>query len=205
MENSKNNIQLLLEEYRALRDELLRCNENAQGILNWSYPVLVTLFLAGLYSIPNINQPIIVLGYYTLFVPICILSLATVWFGEIVRQQRVERYLFKLESRINGETSDNDKYKDKLHWHHWLRKASDDPLEGFQFSHYRNIATGYLLFALFSEIISVILILQMPYPNNLKYAILIAPILVLITIVWWFNYQANKYFKFGVFSSSPKI
>ncbi len=198
MMNDKRSSQLLLEEYRALREELLRCNGNAQGILNWSYPVLVSLFLAGLYGHFNLNQPVVVLAYYVLLIPAFITSLATVWLGEIVRQQRVEKYLFELEDRINGESEDDGYYNDRLYWHHWLRKIPKHPLEGFQYSHYRNIAVGYLLFVLFSELISITIVFQMHQHIIIKLLILLAPILSIISVVWWFNNQANKYFGKGV-------
>jgi hypothetical protein len=199
-----NDTILMLEEYKALRAELLKCNENAQSILNWSFPIVITLFLGGLFTAPRLDYSFLIYAYYLILVPMCITSLGTVWLGEIVRQQRAEKYLYELETKINGSVPDSEHGGDQLFWHHWLRKNPEGPLEGYQFDHYKNIALSYLLFIFFSEIISIWIVFQIERDIIIQVIGVIVPLILIVIAVWWFNRQGTRYFRYGVFSSRQK-
>ena len=189
-------IYLLIAEYNSIRAELLKCNQNAHSILNWSFPIIATLFIAGLFTASNQNFLAINFLYYLIVLPLSIVSIETVWFGEIVRQQRAEKYLFELEKRINNIVKEDSNKENKLYWHHWLRKTPEEPIEGLQFSHYRNIAISYLFFIFFSHLISVLFVFQINISILAKFFLLPTPFLFFFIAVKWLDYLGSHYFDY---------
>lgn len=189
-------LSVALEEYKATREELLSCNKNALSILNWGFSVAVALFSAGLASYAVFNFNTIRCVFFLLFVPICVVFIFSVWFGEVVRQQRVESFLCELEEKINS-CFDSGKV---LAWHHdWLRRKTENPLQGLQYSHYKNIALGFFLLIVFSQVLSVLTFFSICPETIYRLIFLFGPIGVLVLTLVHFQKNAMHYFQYDLF------
>jgi hypothetical protein len=189
-----------LEEYKALREEIIACNQNAHTILNWGFSTTAVLFSAGLGSEAIRNLQWVRVLYFLLLIPIYVTYTFFFWFGEIVRQQRADSFLCELEERINASVPRSATGK-RLRWHHdWLRRKTENPLQGLQYAHYRNIALGFLMAILASEALSVWAFFNLNGDREERLLFVLLPAAVYVIITSFFQGQAKHYFRYDLFA-----
>ncbi len=188
-----------LEEYKALRGEVIACNQNAHTILNWGFSTTAVLFSAGLGSEAIRNLQWVRVLYFLLLIPIYVTYTFFFWFGEIVRQQRADSFLCELEERINAAAP--QAARKRLLWHHdWLRRRTENPLQGLQYPHYRNIALGFLMAVLASEALSIWAFFNINTSREERLLFVLLPASVYVIITSFFQGQAKYYFKYDLFA-----
>ncbi|HHT9152848.1 MAG TPA: hypothetical protein ACFYEM_04855 [Candidatus Hypogeohydataceae bacterium YC40] len=106
-----------LEEYKTLRAESLQAIQNQHPALRLGALALGFL-LASAFTLLNFN---VLLAYLelTLFSPIVIALITTIWASEVGRMTRVGNYISALEKEINGKLKEKE---EALYWEQWLRK-----------------------------------------------------------------------------------
>jgi hypothetical protein len=107
-------IQVLLEEYRTLRQESLDTLSHRLTVVNFTFAAL-SVVIAAMLTTPGV--PDLVIGLVgVVFVPQAAKAGLFIWLGEYQRSQRAGRHLADLERRINAHMSGGDDEVRLLTW-----------------------------------------------------------------------------------------
>jgi hypothetical protein len=109
-------VSVALEEYRALRGEIIASLSMQQTVLSFSTLALGGLALAGLHELRQDGDPALALLIFLLLLPLVSYVTLFIWLGEYARTTRAGLFLSKLEQRINEWVGD-----DVLSWEQFLR------------------------------------------------------------------------------------
>jgi hypothetical protein len=111
--DSAQELNVILEEYKTLRQESLNAINNRVVIFGWSFTALTIITSAAVVSTLPIVVICLILGFA---VPLLAKFIIYVWLGEYERSQRAGAFIRVLETRINkqiGQTA--------LTWENHLR------------------------------------------------------------------------------------
>ena len=109
-------VSVALEEYRALREEIIASLSMQQTVLSFSTLALGGLALAGLHELRSDGDPALALLIFLLLLPLVSYVTLFIWLGEYARTTRAGLFLSGLEQRINEWVGD-----DALTWEQFLR------------------------------------------------------------------------------------
>ncbi len=113
-------VEIMLEEYKTLRQESLDAMKNRNTILTFGLAAIGALFTGNfLFYDSNVyvDYPFISSIMLILMIPAISSFLLLMWLGEYERSQRAGKFLVKLECKINLESS-----RGLLTWETHLRK-----------------------------------------------------------------------------------
>jgi hypothetical protein len=110
-------VSVALEEYRALRDEIVASLSMQQAVLSFSTLALGGLALAGFRALGTDGDDAVALVIFLLAVPVVSYVSLLIWLGEYARTTRAGRFLSELEHRINTWVG-----YETLTWEQFLRK-----------------------------------------------------------------------------------
>ena len=111
-----NRIDVLLEEYRSLRNEVNQAMNSGNQIMSFGLATMGALVLAG---VEVFTRPTSYWIFAVLF-PATGLLVLWMWFAELERMSRASHYLSRLEQDINRDLGSGQ----ALHWERWLRSGS---------------------------------------------------------------------------------
>jgi hypothetical protein len=137
-------IDVMIEEYKALRDEVVRTPSQRLQILSIGIASAAVLFAASINSIAVGNAHIVPGLALLLVIPsVCWASLDT-WIAEATRGRRASFYLWGIERRINRALGER-----VLAWEEELRKRDDPQMYMFR-GHYWHVWTVFTAIAAIS-------------------------------------------------------
>lgn len=132
-------VAVALEEYRALREEIIASLGMQQTVLSFSTLALGGLALAGFHELaPSGNSPLALL-IFLLVLPLVSYVSLFIWLGEFARTTRAGSFLSGLEQRINGWVG-----AETLTWERYLRT----PVEGKRPQYVWNVRAIFSFYAL---------------------------------------------------------
>ena len=114
-----------LEEYKALRAEILATMGTQHTILGFGVATLGLVIGAGL----SLQQQTSVVTFgliFTLFVPLFSAVVVTIWWGEVLRMIRAGHALALFEETINNHGADTGWPRPALGWESALRRCVPD-------------------------------------------------------------------------------
>jgi len=193
MDNKFLNLQL--EEYKFLREELLHSRSSRNSITNFGLATIGVFSIAGVTAMDK-N---IVFSYYifALFLPIVCCLVLAIWFGEVERTMLISHYCADLEKNINNTIS-SDSVMHALKWENWLRDNKDEigMIRNLKYAYIASIAL-YILLAFSSYVTSQFI----PYSAGLMKFILkiTIPVLIFSNSIWIFIRSLNCKFKKNIF------
>lgn len=118
-------LNVMLEEYKTLREESLQTMRNRNTILSFGIAVLAALFHAGVTALTEQNTKDFAFIVFNPIIPVASMLILTIWLGEADRMARVGVYLSKLEIKINERLAtlnpDRAITVNPLWWENWLR------------------------------------------------------------------------------------
>jgi hypothetical protein len=94
-------VSVALEEYRALRDEIVASLSMQQTVLSFSTLALGGLALAGFRALGKDDDDVVALVIFLLALPLVSYVSHLIWLGEYARTTRAGLFLAGLEHRIN--------------------------------------------------------------------------------------------------------
>ena len=106
-------VEFDLEEYRALRSEVIQSKDEGNKILAFGLAAVGIVLGAGL-SNKDSQMGMIVLGF---FLPVLSSLVLSLWFAAQERMARASHYLSGVEARIKSEFGDTE----GVSWEAWLR------------------------------------------------------------------------------------
>lgn len=129
---SANWITVALEEYRAIRDEIIKSIEVQQMVLNFALGAVSVLLLAAF----NVDVPGVTVALLILVVPTMAGLAVLMWLSEVARMMRAGLFLHTAERKINTRFEDAP-----LSWEKWAHGRDERPpeldclpdVEGLQF------------------------------------------------------------------------
>lgn len=119
--DEKEYIEVLLERYRFLREEIALSLQNQQNTLNWSSVAtgVILIFATSLWGVSKL----LTLGFFILVFPTAIITFLNIYLSEIARMMRSGRYLYLLEDEIQQYIPLIGEKQAKVPWfEHWLRE-----------------------------------------------------------------------------------
>jgi hypothetical protein len=96
-------VQVLLEEYKTLRQEILTAMSNRNSILSFGQASIGAVFTASIISYKTTSYSLLSSLSLIFVVPTVVSFVLFMWIGEYQRMQRAGKFLVELEERINGE------------------------------------------------------------------------------------------------------
>ncbi|MCA1710122.1 MAG: hypothetical protein LC789_00175 [Actinobacteria bacterium] len=135
-------VQLLMEEYRTLRDEILASISAQQAALTFGGAAIAILAATGTsLRKDDIGSSIPI---FLVLIPfVCYFALNT-WLAEVIRMLRAGSWLRRIERRVNRHVSLEGHDCPLLFWENWAHTADQENVEQM---HLLSIAGGYLLIA----------------------------------------------------------
>jgi hypothetical protein len=109
-------VAVALEEYRALREEIIASLSMQQAVLSFSTLALGGLALAGFHELGHDGSRELALLIFLLVFPLVSYVSLFIWLGEYARTTRAGLFLAGLETRINDWIGE-----DALGWEQFLR------------------------------------------------------------------------------------
>jgi len=109
-------IEVALEEYKTLRQEILQSMQAQQAIVNYGLAVVGVLLGVAFNSWQQTVPATVLL---LAFVPIVCYLVLFVWLGEIARMMRAGQYLKQLEEKISSKFPNESP---PLAWENYLRE-----------------------------------------------------------------------------------
>lgn len=119
--NVRFHIQVMLEEYRALRAEMMQSMQNRNSILSFGSATLGGIASATALSATTLNDYFIVL-VYMIIIPLLSLCILNFWLAEMIRIIRASVYI-----REHIETKINDYLGYTLLWESYVRVPCGKP------------------------------------------------------------------------------
>jgi hypothetical protein len=116
-------VDVALEEYRTLRQEVMTSMGTQQSILSFGTAALGIL-LAGAFNV--FNQPLPAALIFLLFVPLLSHLILVLWMTEVVRMLRAGYFLARVEAKID-EQMDSDELLSWERWAHARPSPAEDP------------------------------------------------------------------------------
>lgn len=114
-------VEIMLEEYKTLRQESLNAMSNRNIILSFGLASISAVFTGSIIahaSTSDIHSSILILRFaFILVIPAISCIVLLMWLGEYERMQRAGKFLAKLELKINTEAS-----RELLSWEKYLRE-----------------------------------------------------------------------------------
>ncbi len=140
--DSARRVEIILTEYRALRDEILLCLERRTTIISYGLAGAGALAAAGAAalersSLADSGAPLLA-GLIFLAAAIAALYILWFWFAETQRARRASQYLLGLEKDVNSALGEG---KPALRWEHWLRGS---PRQSFNFHYWLTLSFFWL-------------------------------------------------------------
>ncbi|MGD2247152.1 MAG: hypothetical protein PVF58_02015 [Candidatus Methanofastidiosia archaeon] len=111
-------VEIMLEEYKTLRQESLNAMNNRNTILSFGVAAIGAVFTGSIIAYGTNNCSHILSYAFILVIPAISIFILFMWFGEYERMQRVGKFLARIEKRINCEES-----KELLTWETNLRES----------------------------------------------------------------------------------
>lgn len=139
-ERSRFAVEVLMEEYKALRQEVVTSITAQAQLLTFGWAAVGVLTVAGtsLRDRSALSSMLVFLG---LLPVVCYLGLQ-MWLGEVIRMLRVGAHLRRLERRVNRHVRlDGDPL---LSWETWAHERDQANVER---THLRWVGSSYLLVA----------------------------------------------------------
>jgi hypothetical protein len=135
-------LDVALEEYKALRAEVLTTFQTQHTTLTWGTAALGVLIGLGFNAW---DEAFVAEFTFLGAVPAIAYLILIIWMGELTRMMRVGEYLKELEARINASLRPDG---DALGWETFLRKERETPGKtGHRRWNYRAIILVYQLLA----------------------------------------------------------
>lgn len=113
-------LQVLLVEYRALRNEMLQLQQNRNGALIFGSATLLVVFTAGLFAIEAF--PIIAYFVFAFIIPFASIFVLIIWFSSLDYSYKIGRHLARIENKINKIFGKNTPGQELLEWENILRE-----------------------------------------------------------------------------------
>jgi len=170
-------VAVALEEYRALREEIIASLGMQQTVLSFSTLALGGLALAGFHELaPSGNSPLALL-IFLLVLPLVSYVSLFIWLGEFARTTRAGSFLSGLEQRINGWVG-----AETLTWERYLRT----PVEGKRPQYVWNVRAIFSFYALVPVVAVVVATLAGGFALVAWLAVYAAELVAWLAIVGWF-------------------
>lgn len=109
-------VEIMLEEYKTLRQESLNAMNNRNTILSFGLATIGAVFAGSIVAYTDSAYPLISSLALILVIPAISSFILLMWLGEYERMQRAGKFLVELEGKINKEAS-----KKLLTWETQLR------------------------------------------------------------------------------------
>jgi hypothetical protein len=97
-------VQVLLEEYKTLRQEILTAMANRNSILSFGQASIGAIFTASIVTYKTANYSVFSSLSLIFLIPTVVSFILFMWIGEYQRMQRAGKFLAQLEERINDES-----------------------------------------------------------------------------------------------------
>jgi hypothetical protein len=123
MASERHQVEVMLEEYRTLRQEVFTSMGTQQSILSFGTAALGIL-LAGAFNV--FGEPLPAALIFLLFVPLVSHLILVLWMTEVVRMLRAGYFLARVERKVD----DLMESKELLSWERWAHAratAEEDP------------------------------------------------------------------------------
>lgn len=114
-ENKMEWLEIVMEEYKTLREETLTSVKMQQSILSFGTATIGIVASAGFAVWEKPLLPGII---FLIVMPLIIYLIILIWLGEIGRMFRAGGFLFRLEEKVNRQFKDREA---ALLWETWLR------------------------------------------------------------------------------------
>lgn len=124
----KSSEEIILEEWKSLRDESIRSMTHRNTIISFGIGALGALFFTGanFYNNPSLVSKFLSFGIFYYLIPFLSVMTVVLWLGEAERMSRAGARMKSLEEKINNIYND-----EVLGWETYLRKQR--PKEGEYF------------------------------------------------------------------------
>ena len=123
-------INVAMEEYKTLREEINTAMSNQQSILNYGIASMSVIIA---FSSSNWQEKLVIDLILILLVPVICLAISTIWLGEVNRVARAGNFLVEKEREINrlmkdvAPKSSDGAPTDALMWENYLRYIKKNP------------------------------------------------------------------------------
>ena len=98
-----NSVEILLEEYKTLRQESLTAMNNRNRVLSFGLAAIGAIVTGGVYAYKVDDNSLISNLTLIIVIPAITSFILLIWLGEYERMQRAGKFLARLEGRINKE------------------------------------------------------------------------------------------------------
>ncbi|MFV9644354.1 MAG: hypothetical protein ACNYWU_00890 [Desulfobacterales bacterium] len=139
-------LEVVMEEYKTLRQESLTSMQMQQSILNFGTATVGIALSGGFAAWDKTPLPEFI---FLFLIPIVIYLIVLVWLGEVGRMFRAGNFLCELEEKVNSQFSEKEM---ALTWETWLSRGEwleKKPHHVIRF-HYISIFTLFMVTALAS-------------------------------------------------------
>ena len=96
-------VDILLEEYKTLRQESLTAMNNRNRVLSFGLAAIGAIVTGGIYVYDSVDHLSISCLVFIIVIPAITSFILLMWLGEYERMQRAGKFLVELEGRINKE------------------------------------------------------------------------------------------------------
>lgn len=118
-------LAFLLNEYTAIRAELVAAVASQQAVMNYGLAAIAVIYTGVLATWSNVPLRTGILA----LAPVLLMFVWFVWYGEVKRLLRTRRFLWELEKKVNAVLRSPEATAgesdlpagDVLHWESWVR------------------------------------------------------------------------------------
>lgn len=170
-------VEIIMEEYKALRAEIILCLQQRVTILSYGLAT-IGLLVGAVVAALNVNYKISAGIIAGLGIPIASLFVLNVWLAETRRVRRASWYNWAIELRLEKELG-----RKTLVWEQKIRKIGD---KGLFFEHYYVIVSFFHAAALLSVVWGFILFWQSKsrFDAYFPWVSILATVLVVVLLLW---------------------
>lgn len=168
-------IEVVMEEYKTLRQESLTAITTQQSVLRYGLAITGILLAS---AIKSWNDRVLCGSLTLVFIPITCYLVLIIWMGEVGRMMRAGQHILKIERKVNFTFRDQGHKYPALSWESYLRKQKNGATPQLNWS-YLAILGLFLFFAVSSVVLGNVLVWS-SIDNQLKTILNLIEVFVLI-------------------------